>query len=100
MPKFVGTVGIGRGIAATRQRQKLMNTWMKRKMPEKIETRQKSFRCGNCKTVKFDKPQYCFYCLGKLCYDCWDRVGHCGHRAVQAMKDKEARKRKIGNEQG
>lgn len=34
------------------------------------------FRCG-----KFihGRPEFCWYCEGELCKDCWEKIGHCGH---------------------
>lgn len=36
--------------------------------------------CGGCgRDMHADVAEYCWYCSGPLCGDCWERVGHCGH---------------------
>jgi len=34
--------------------------------------------CGCCKKPVSD-PEYCWYCDGPLCSECWEAKGHCGH---------------------
>lgn len=46
-------------------------------------------QCGRCKRVVFPgEDETCWYCLDILCFDCWDRYGHCGH--PEADKANEA----------
>lgn len=36
--------------------------------------------CGRCKTsLSPDTAEYCFYCCGWLCGECWEYFGECGH---------------------
>ena len=38
-------------------------------------------QCARCKKPIDDRnAEYCVYCDGPLCYDCWDEYGECGHR--------------------
>jgi hypothetical protein len=34
-------------------------------------------RCG--KVVEEPDAETCWHCMAWLCYDCWDKYGHCGH---------------------
>jgi len=52
--------------------------------------------CGRCGArVSSHKATYvpagtwesCWYCLGPLCYPCWDELGHCGHRGAEAINE-------------
>jgi hypothetical protein len=39
--------------------------------------------CGRCGVAVAD-GEYCWYCWGPLCLDCWEAVGHCGHPEAEA----------------
>ncbi len=44
--------------------------------------------CGRCKTeIADDAQEYCWWCLGELCYECWDRYGDCCPDAVKAFEE-------------
>lgn len=45
-------------------------------------------RCHKCNTIMLAKhAQKCWWCMGDLCYACWDTVGHCDHpEAIAIMK--------------
>ena len=37
--------------------------------------------CGRCKRpVRENKAEVCWYCNRAMCYHCWDKYGHCGHK--------------------
>ena len=37
-------------------------------------------KCGRCAAAVTEKSaEYCWFCTGYLCYECWDMKGHCGH---------------------
>lgn len=38
-------------------------------------------RCGI--SVPDNKEERCWFCNGVLCYDCWDKEGHCGHKDAE-----------------
>lgn len=59
------------------------------------------FKCNRCKKRFADEEQYCWFCKGILCFECWDEFGHCGHSDADRMNqliaefnEKEARERK------
>lgn len=41
--------------------------------------------CGRCGKTGEPSWESCWFCLTDLCYECWDRVGHCGHEEARAM---------------
>ncbi len=44
--------------------------------------------CGRCgKPVTPDTSESCWFCLGDLCVECWDRFGHCGHPGADETND-------------
>jgi len=48
--------------------------------------------CGRCGTpVTHDEAEYCWYCMGWLCADCWNEFGHCGHPEADRINE-EARR--------
>lgn len=32
-----------------------------------------------------EEPEYCWFCQAALCWNCWERVGHCGHPDADAI---------------
>ena len=42
--------------------------------------RAKMTSCGYC-GCRIDPAlaEYCWYCGGRLCGQCWEEIGHCGH---------------------
>lgn len=52
-------------------------------------------KCGRCGgDVKVGDEEYCWWCCGELCVDCWEEHGHCGHpEADQANQ----RAREVGS---
>lgn len=46
-------------------------------------------KCGRCsRRVREVKAETCWWCTEPLCYDCWDRHGHCGHPEAEEMNRK------------
>lgn len=44
--------------------------------------------CGSCKTViPVRDAEHCWFCGDDLCIGCWDRTGHCGHAAANAINE-------------
>jgi hypothetical protein len=42
--------------------------------------------CGKCqKAVTEQEAEVCWWCDGPLCYECWDRDGHCGHQEADTV---------------
>ena len=42
--------------------------------------------CGNCgRDVQPEVAEYCWYCGGPLCGNCWEDTGHCGHQDAFAL---------------
>ena len=42
--------------------------------------------CNRCKKqIKHDEEESCWYCLEDLCYECWDKYGHCGHKKADEI---------------
>jgi hypothetical protein len=44
--------------------------------------------CGRCHRIMQSdaEAEHCWYCDdGRLCHDCWDRCGHCGHPEADAL---------------
>ena len=40
--------------------------------------------CGRCKKfVDPEQSESCWFCISLLCYDCWEELGHCGHRETE-----------------
>lgn len=36
--------------------------------------------CGRCEVAVSDETaEWCWWCVGPLCSQCWETVGHCGH---------------------
>ena len=36
--------------------------------------------CNRCrKPIRDEDAEYCVCCPERLCFDCWDDWGHCGH---------------------
>jgi len=36
--------------------------------------------CRRCQMpLVLADAEICWYCEGPLCYNCWDKFGHCGH---------------------
>lgn len=54
--------------------------------------------CGRCEKPLTEKEcEYCWFCMGMLCVECWDKYGHCGHKRA----DEEAKRLKfLGKVQG
>ncbi len=55
-------------------------------------------KCSRCGIEVLEiEAESCWYCVEGLCYDCWDKYGHCEHaeadeaneRAHQVRKQKE-----------
>jgi hypothetical protein len=45
--------------------------------------------CGRClRQIRASESEYCWYCGGPLCGDCWERVGHCGHAEADQLNQK------------
>jgi hypothetical protein len=45
--------------------------------------------CPRCKKIiPKNKEQYCWYCQGMICYDCWEEYGDCGHKGAEEIKKK------------
>lgn len=55
--------------------------------------------CGRCGRDIDRAPEFCWYCLGDLCYPCWDEVGHCGHPEADEA-NRKAREWKPGDAEG
>lgn len=46
------------------------------------------YPCGRCgKEGTLDEMEACWYCLGPLCSECWDKYGHCGHQRAEEMNE-------------
>ncbi len=46
-------------------------------------------RCGRCRSlVLWEDVEFCWFCAGYLCYDCWERYGHCGHRRADELNER------------
>lgn len=44
--------------------------------------------CGRCgRSVLRSDAEQCWYCSGRLCADCWEERGHCGHPAAEAVDE-------------
>jgi len=43
-------------------------------------------RCG--KYISMKEAESCWYCLAELCYECWDKYGHCGHKEAGKANEK------------
>ena len=46
--------------------------------------------CGRCpkELHGFEETEWCWWCEGPLCKDCWENFGHCGHpEADEANRD-------------
>lgn len=53
--------------------------------------------CGRCKLkIPVGHEESCWYCLGPLCGDCWDVIGHCGEPEAVEFNEK-AKKWKSGD---
>lgn len=49
--------------------------------------------CGRCHVVLTEeRAERCWYCEARLCVDCWDAYGHCGHPEADKANE-EARKK-------
>lgn len=42
--------------------------------------------CDRCGSVT-EEAETCWYCLADLCYDCWDKHGHCGHAEANEINE-------------
>lgn len=47
--------------------------------------------CRRCGARMEVDPELCSVCAGPLCFDCWERVGHCGD-AVHPGQDERDRR--------
>lgn len=48
--------------------------------------------CGRCgKPIIQEDAETCWWCIGDLCYDCWETVGHCGHKGACEANDRAMR---------
>lgn len=44
--------------------------------------------CTRCKKgIEEDKEEYCWFCSGHLCKECWEEFGHCGHPEAEKQND-------------
>ena len=44
--------------------------------------------CGRCgKSIPADEDEACWFCMGALCYRCWDQYGHCGHPEADKINE-------------
>jgi hypothetical protein len=51
--------------------------------------------CNRCnKSITDEDREFCWYCHGDLCYDCWDAWGHCGHPEAEAENRRAYRVKK------
>jgi len=50
------------------------------------------FTCRRCRDDAGLDPEVCWYCQAPLCYECWDRFGHCGHEEADRVNE-QAKKR-------
>lgn len=42
--------------------------------------------CGRCeKDLVSEDAEYCWFCMGMLCAECWDKFGHCGHKRAKEL---------------
>lgn len=42
--------------------------------------------CNVCgKLLDTGTEERCWFCNAPLCYDCWDKYGHCGHRGADMI---------------
>lgn len=53
--------------------------------------------CGRCeRPIPPGQNEYCWFCTGMLCIECWEKYGHCGHKKAEAenerVKDKGKQK--------
>lgn len=43
-------------------------------------------KCNRCaKPLIPGHEENCWYCGGALCFQCWETVGHCGHRQAEKI---------------
>lgn len=46
-------------------------------------------RCGRCgKEIERDDAEVCWWCQGDLCFECWERYGHCGHPEAEEVNER------------
>jgi len=65
-------------------------TWLLRELRE-----DPLVTCGNCGgDVRKSLAEFCWYCSGPLCGDCWETTGHCGHPEAY-QKDRELVRRLV-----
>ena len=44
------------------------------------------WRCGRCGAWVTDEDrEFCWYCQGPLCLECWEEHGHCGHASADQI---------------
>jgi len=44
----------------------------------------KRISCNRCGiNIIDDSEETCWFCRAYLCFDCWEKVGHCGHIAAE-----------------
>lgn len=42
-------------------------------------------KCGRCKApITEETAEFCYLCHARLCFTCWDDVGHCGHAEAES----------------
>ena len=45
-----------------------------------------SVECGYCgRQVQLILAEHCWYCGGRLCGECWEYIGHCGHQEAYRL---------------
>lgn len=71
-----------------------------RELREWVRSQVTDTNCGRCKaTIPAGDEEFCWYCQGFLCYECWDEYGHCGHaRADEINAEGMARAREALSE--
>lgn len=43
-------------------------------------------KCGRCARETSDPDrEFCWFCGGNLCGDCWEEIGHCGRPEADAI---------------
>lgn len=47
--------------------------------------------CGRCEKDIFGSLEGCWFCGGSLCPECWEKVGHCGHKRAEAANEAAAK---------
>ncbi len=52
--------------------------------------------CGRCGETLPEWEEVCWFCQARLCGECWERYGHCGHPEAD---EANRRAREVGSEQ-